>query len=227
MVDRDGSDVDKLGEVVLVRHVVSVPGYDIEGTVALGTLEELAAQLVRDGPRIVVGNLICGDRMQEVAGIGQAVCTERPKFWQLEIGTPNLEDVAPRGAFDPDLESLATLDHADFARLYVQEAKLGLNIESTLLRHDEKVSVRVDKGSLLHALVTQKDVRGQAFPKSWVARSSKSLEAVHKVYLLCCGDLEGLPSQLSGGNVDARVDGQKVRFSIGVVRQIYLRDGHC
>ena len=74
MVYRDGSNVDELGQIVLIRDVVSVPRYDIEWRVLLGALEELAAKLVDDFPRFLF-DLVLGDRVEEVSSIGEAVCT--------------------------------------------------------------------------------------------------------------------------------------------------------
>lgn len=62
MIDADASDVHKLGQIVLVRHVVSMPSHDIEGGVVLGALEELAAELVDNFPGrlldFIVGNWV-------------------------------------------------------------------------------------------------------------------------------------------------------------------------
>jgi hypothetical protein len=72
VVDADGADVDELGEVVFVGHVISVPGDYIEGAVVLGRLEELAAELVGDFPGRFL-DFVGGDGIEEIACVGEAV----------------------------------------------------------------------------------------------------------------------------------------------------------
>jgi hypothetical protein len=72
VVNADGTDVDELGEVVFVWHVVSVPGDYVEGAVVLRRLEELAAELVGYFPRCFF-DFVRGDGVEEVACVGEAV----------------------------------------------------------------------------------------------------------------------------------------------------------
>jgi hypothetical protein len=69
VIDGDGAYVYKFGEVVLVRHVITVPGHDIEGRVILCRLEEFAAKFVDDLPGFMLDLIFC-DWVKEVAGIG-------------------------------------------------------------------------------------------------------------------------------------------------------------
>lgn len=50
----------------------------------LGALKELAAELVHNLP-LLLRDLVLGDWVQEVPGIGKSVGAERAKFWQFEI----------------------------------------------------------------------------------------------------------------------------------------------
>lgn len=80
MVDGNRTDIDKLGQIVFVGHIVSVPGDHIEGTGVLATLEELASELVYNLPLVVVGHDIFCFWMEKVASISKAVCAQRTKF---------------------------------------------------------------------------------------------------------------------------------------------------
>lgn len=75
VVDGDGAHVDELGQIVLVRDVVAVPGDDVEGAVVLRRLEKLAAELVDDFPGRLF-DFVFGHGVEEVAGVGEAVCAE-------------------------------------------------------------------------------------------------------------------------------------------------------
>ncbi len=75
MIKRDGVDDTEVLEVVLVRHVVAVPGDDIEGRVILVSDEEMALILGND---FEVGNVavfVPSNGSEEVTGIGQSIGT--------------------------------------------------------------------------------------------------------------------------------------------------------
>ena len=117
-------------------HIVSVPGDYVKGAVVLFALEEFATELVHDFPRVVFGDRVVRNRGQEVSSVGQSVGTDRSKFWQLKVCTPNLEDVASGWPFDADLEALTSLYDTNLSWLHVQSSKLGLDIQCTLLSDD-------------------------------------------------------------------------------------------
>lgn len=52
-----------------------MPGHDVEGRVLLRALEELAAELVDDFPRLLL-DFVFRDRVEEVPGVGEAVGAE-------------------------------------------------------------------------------------------------------------------------------------------------------
>lgn len=109
-------------------HIVSVPGDHIKGAVVLFALEEFATKLVHDFPRVVFGHRVVRNRGQEVSSVGQSVGTDRSKFWQLKVCTPNLEDITSGWSFDVDLEALTSLYDADLSWLDVQFSELGLDV---------------------------------------------------------------------------------------------------
>ncbi len=75
MIKRDGIDDAEVLEVVLVGHVVAVPGDDIEGRVILMGDEEMALILGNDPEVGNVAVLVPSDGSEEVTGIGQSVGT--------------------------------------------------------------------------------------------------------------------------------------------------------
>jgi hypothetical protein len=74
VVKRDGVHGAEAGQVVLVRHVVAVPGDDVVGGEILSRTEKLPVEFVED--RVVCLPLFePGDRRLEVTGTRQSICT--------------------------------------------------------------------------------------------------------------------------------------------------------
>lgn len=207
-----------------MTYVVAVPRDDVEGTVVLGALEELSSQLVDDLPRLL-DYLVLGNRVKEVAGIGKTVGTQRTQLGELKVGTPNLEDVATgRTVGKLDSEAETALDDDNLSGLDEERTELGLDVQGTLLRDDQEVTVRVDEGLLDHALVGNVDVGGQTLPESRVTRASNGLQTSDKVNLLRLWDIEWVPRQLGRRDVHSRVYRQEVGLSVLVVGQIGLQE---
>ncbi|KAI6767631.1 hypothetical protein HG530_005640 [Fusarium avenaceum] len=145
-----------------------MPSNYIKRTVVLSALEKLTTELIHDLPGVIAGHVVACLGIQEVPNICKTVRTKRTKLRQLKMSAPYFKDISSGRSLDGDSEALATLDDADLARLDVEIAKLGLDVKSTLLGDDQKVSVRIDKGSLFHALCCREDVCGEAFSQSGV-----------------------------------------------------------
>jgi hypothetical protein len=75
VIKRDGVDDAEVLEVVLVGHVVAVPGDDIEGRVILVGDEEMTLILGNDPEVGNVAVLVPSDGSEEVTGIGQSIGT--------------------------------------------------------------------------------------------------------------------------------------------------------
>ncbi len=75
MIKRDRIDDAEVLEVVLVGHVVAVPGDNIEGRVILVGDEEMTLILGNDFEVGNVAVLVPSDGSEEVAGVGQSVGT--------------------------------------------------------------------------------------------------------------------------------------------------------
>ena len=202
-------------------HIVSVPGDYVKGAVVLFALEEFATELVHDFPRVVFGDRVVRNRGQEVSSVGQSVGTDRSKFWQLKVCTPNLEDVASGWSFDVDLEALTSLYDTNLSWLDVQFSELGLDVQCALLSHNQKVAIRVDKRFVIHRNVSCKDVCRDTLPQSWVARSSNGGQTIHKV-VFGLRNIKWQPGKLSRRDMNARVNWEEVGLSIGVIRQVGL-----
>jgi hypothetical protein len=59
VVDRDGTHIDELGQVVLVWDVVAVPRYHIKRRVLLRAAEKLAAEFIDNLPRFLLNLVLC------------------------------------------------------------------------------------------------------------------------------------------------------------------------
>ncbi|OSS43384.1 hypothetical protein B5807_12002 [Epicoccum nigrum] len=225
VVDGDGPDVDELGQVVLVRHVVAVPRHHVEGRVLLPRREEAAPELVHHVPRLALAgcDLVARHGVEEVARVGQPVGAQRPQLGELEPAAPDLEDVAAAGALNVHLEPLPTLDHAELPGLHVQPAELGLHVQRALLGHDAEVAVRVCERAPRHARVARVHVRRQPLAQRGVAGAGERLQPADKVDVPACGDGEGRPGQLRRGDVHPGVEGEEVGLGVRVLGQRRLR----
>ncbi len=75
VVKGDCVDDTEVLQVILVRHIVAMPGHNIKGWMILMSHEQVALVLWND---LVVGNIsvfIPGNRGQEVSRIGQTICS--------------------------------------------------------------------------------------------------------------------------------------------------------
>ena len=70
--------------------------------------------------------------------------------------------------------------------------------QSTLLRHNQEVPIRVNRGPPLHALISQIHVYGQSFAQGRVTRPGDGLEPGDEVDVAIGRDVEGQPSKLCG-----------------------------
>jgi hypothetical protein len=88
MIDGDRSNIDKLGQIVFVRHIVAMPGDYIKGGMALRALEELAAELIDNFPASAL-DFVFGDWVQEVACICKTIGAQGTKFGERKVGAPD------------------------------------------------------------------------------------------------------------------------------------------
>lgn len=194
-----------------------MPGDHIERVVVLCTLEKLATKLVHNLPWFL-GNLVMCNRTQKVPRVSQSIRTQWAQLRQLEAGAPDFEDVSTGGPvwqFHPETET--ALNNNNLAGLDKERTELGLDIESALLRDNQKLAVRVDESLLLHAGVGNVDVCCETFAKRGVARARDGLETGHEVDLSAGGDVKWMPGKLGGRDVDAGVQREEIRLGVFVV----------
>lgn len=162
MIHGDGTHVDELGDIVFVWDIVTVPSHDVERAVLLSALEKSPPKLVNDLPRIIARDGVLGLGMEEITRVGETVRSQGAKFWQLKVCSPDLQDVASGRPFHGHLEPLASLDDANLTGLDIKRSELGLNVQSTLLWNNEKITVRIHESTLFHALRCGEDVGSQS-----------------------------------------------------------------
>jgi|TARA_R110002003_G_scaffold30_3_gene1843 hypothetical protein len=80
--------------------------------------------------------------------------------------------------------------------LHIEHAEFGLDVESTLLGHDQEVAIRVYESFPLHASVREESMDCEAFAKSWISRTRDTLEAGNEVNLAIIWYVEWKPSKL-------------------------------
>jgi hypothetical protein len=218
VVDGDGTNVDEFGQIILVWSVISGPSDNIEGAVLLKRVEQFAAESVDDLVLVLGIERVWCRRVEEVARVGETIGTERTKFRKFKMRAPDLTDVTTRRSVDEsDRESETSRDNDDLTRFDPEFAEFGGDIENTLLGHNEVVSVAVDVGGMIHALVAHVCVCGNSFTKGWVARSCNSLDTGNKVDIVSLRDIEWEPSELSWADVNFGVEGKEARFGIRIV----------
>lgn len=106
------------------------------------------------------------------------------------------EDVASYWALrESDAVADATGDDADLVGSDEETSELGLDIQDTVLRHDEEVSVRgVEGGTFIHVPACGEDVVSHSCLHGRIAGTGHEVQRMHPVYGLV--DVEGIPSQL-------------------------------
>src|ERR1043165_4672835 len=100
MIEAHRADGHEAREVVFVRHVVAVPGDDVERRMREPRFPQPALEL-RD-QRAGAGLLERRDRSLEVARLREALRAERSELGQAERRAVVLAYVAARGAIDVD-----------------------------------------------------------------------------------------------------------------------------
>jgi hypothetical protein len=205
VVEGYAADGVEAPEVVLVRVVQAVPGDDVKGRVALLRRVQVACKLAEHGPRrrrvLVKG----GDGGLEVARVGEAVGPNGAEFGELEMPLVQLEDVAAHGAvWERDAISDAARDYADFVGAHEQAAQLGLDVEDAVLGHDEEVAVGGIKRFVGgHVFARSVNEVAHASLGGGVTVASDQVQRVDPVD--CLVEVEGVPAQLVGDEVDLLV----------------------
>lgn len=188
-------------EVVLVRGIVSVPSNNIEGRVVLFGSEQAAAILVDDTEGLLLLDE-CSNRGLEVAAVGKTVGTNRSEVGNSPGSVEDLADVATAWSIrKSNRETNATLDDANLIGMNQHLSELGGDVQTTLLGNNQKVSIRVVEGCILHALVGGVDEDTHTVLDANITGTSNRVQSLNKVGGLS-GQIEGRPAQLVGHHVD-------------------------
>ncbi len=114
MVVADRADHVEAAQVVLVRREVAVPRDDVAAASGRSRGPQVAEELV-DELEAPFAVLVCGDRVHEVARIGEAVRADRAQVGEAQVRAEVLADVAARLAIRQlDAEAHAARDDERF-----------------------------------------------------------------------------------------------------------------
>lgn len=191
VVDGDRANIDEFGQIILVWRIIPGPGDNIEGIVLLKRSEEFAAKLVDNF--VFVGGVerVCCGGIEEISGVGKTVGTERTELGKLEVRSPDFANVTTRWTIDESHgESETSRNDADLTWLNPKLSEFGGDIENSLLRNDEVVTVTVDIGRVCHVFVAHIGVGSDTFPEGWVTRSSNGLDSSDEVDIVSRRDIE-------------------------------------
>jgi hypothetical protein len=217
VIDGNGTDVDEFGEIVLVWGIVSGPSDDIKGSVLLERVKVLAAKLVDHLPLVGV-EVVGSGGVEEVAGIGKTVRAEGTELGKFKVGTPDFEHVAAGGTVDQDdLESETTGNDTDLTRFDPEFSEFGSDIEDSLLRNNQIVTIAVDVGAVVHALVAHVCVCGNAFSEGRFTGAGNGFDTSNKVNIVTFRDIERKPRELGGADMDFGVERKEASLSIWVI----------
>ena len=105
MIELDGIDDHEVGQIVLVRSIIAMPGNHIEWTVLLRSLKQMSLVLIDDRIIDSIDILEPGTWSQEVARVGKSIGSDRAQVWKLEVAIVYFQHVASRWAVHQDTEA--------------------------------------------------------------------------------------------------------------------------
>lgn len=197
------ADFDEFLHSIFIGYIVSVPSDDVERGMILGAVEQCSSNFVCDIPSTLV-DIEASQREFKVSRVRKTVCTKRSELGEDVVGTKNLLDISSRRPIGKvDLEFETALDYEELSRPHHNPAELGLDVKSSQLRNDEKVAVAVAERLFVHGRVREIHVDSETFSQRRVTVPCDSLQSVNKIYRgFGCGEVERLPSELRGADVD-------------------------
>ncbi|MNS21475.1 hypothetical protein D3C72_532390 [compost metagenome] len=207
VVEADRTDGVEAAQVVLVRHVVAVPGDHVQWRVLQFAGPMFAQELLHQLHR-AIGLFVVRHRGEEVARVGQAVAANRAQVRDAQRRAVVFGDVAAGLAVEQfDAELHATRDYRDFQRLDFHHPQLGGKAQAALLRHQQQFTVGVEEHPL-HGTVGAVDVDAHAgrFFRSGVGHHGQpALDEIGRFD----GDRLGVPAQAVRGDGPQRA-GQRL-----------------
>ena len=123
-----------------------MPGNNVKGRMIILDREKLSLEFIDDCP-LILGIFIPCNRSLKVSRICQPVGSNRAKIRNHEVAFEDLSDVSAGLALEHvDRELDSALYNANLERLDSDAAKLGLDQERAMLRHNEEVAIAVVEG---------------------------------------------------------------------------------
>ena len=181
MIEAHAVDDVEAREIVFVRHVIAMPGDDIERRVIDGRAPQPAAEF---GHQLEVSLAVLERRhgRQKIARIGEPVGADRPQLGQPQRRPVVLADVAARrGVEELHLEACAARDERDFPGAHVEQAEFRRQPQRTLLRDEQQLAIRIVEVAPLHRPVGRVEVNADPALQRHVAVAGHRDQAVDEV----------------------------------------------
>ena len=216
MIERHTVDRVEHSHIVLEGAIVTGPSYNIEWRSLQVCEMKHTQELVEKGEVLRCGKsslrwkwealifVICS-RCSEVTRVCKAICTNRAEVGDDEVTIVNLTDVTtcrstPVRRVELDSELEATWDDTELARGHTHATEFGLDIEWSLLRDNQHVTIGAVEGAVTHGVVAAVDIDSTASLGSRIASTRNRDHALKEVDRFSLGfrDGEGLPTELVG-----------------------------
>ena len=172
-----------------------MPRDDVERRVIDRRLPQ-AAEEFRDDVELAVAIFVGCDRRFEITGIRQPVGSDWSELRQAEGKAVIFADVPARLVLRQlDAELDAARNHADLAGRHLEDAELGVQAESSQLRHDQHFSVGVREEPFAHGCIGGIEVDGDACLHGGVAVAAERDHAIKEIRRLF-RQRQRIPAQL-------------------------------
>ena len=138
------------------------------------------------------------DRRLEITGVGQAIGADGPAIRHGEFGAVILADIAApavRLAEPRHLEHHAARDEADLVRLDIHDAHFGEHPDGADLRHDQQLTIGIEKIVVDHVGIEGIGVRRHADLGHDIAGRRHGADALDKIHRRL-GHRDRIPAQL-------------------------------
>lgn len=135
MIERDRINDHKSSQIVLVRHVISMPGDHIERTMRLLANKQLPLVLCDNFVILHVSIFVPGAGREEMPRIRQPVRSNRPQIGQSEVPTEHLQHISSRRLRNVNCKPHSLLNHADFVRFDDHLPEFSGDFQPSFLRN--------------------------------------------------------------------------------------------
>mmetsp|Transcript_212 Transcript_212/g.558 ORF Transcript_212/g.558 Transcript_212/m.558 type:complete len:209 (-) Transcript_212:403-1029(-) len=180
MIEGNRVDDHKLVKIILVWHVVAVPSDDIKRGVILCCRKQCSLEL-RHYIEVTVDVFVRRSWSEEVTRISKAICSNRTKVRQLEMTSENLGNITARRFGNGHRKPHASLNYSNFIWRNVKNPKLGFDRKCSSLWNNQKITICVGEGPLVHRRVASVHINRHAMSRAWIACACHSLKSFNKI----------------------------------------------